>query len=54
MKTETILKRMNLQQPENKKARTLRELSALLTATPNTRKTARSYIENAINYIEKH
>lgn len=54
MKTATLLRKLNLQQPENKKAQVLRELNALLISTSGSRKTARSFIEGAIEYVEKH
>ncbi len=52
-KSETIMERIRSLNKEPQKDQILRELNALLQATPASRKNARSYIQNAINYIER-
>lgn len=53
LKSSTLLERIEEQRNEGEKDQIIKGLSALLIVTPSTRSNARSYIENAIAYIEK-
>ncbi|HEY2419883.1 MAG TPA: hypothetical protein VGI04_00615 [Neobacillus sp.] len=54
MKSATVLEKAYTLCSEGEKSEILRELSALLLTIPNTRKKTRSYVQKAMNYIEKH
>lgn len=54
MKASTVLERAYELTKEDQKAQVLRGLSALLVTTDGKRVTARTFIQEAIDYIEKH
>ena len=54
MKVETVLEKVNRQREEGERDLVIRNLRALLIITPESKKLARSYLEKAIEYIEKN
>lgn len=54
MNAVTLLEKVEAIRKEGGKEQILKELNALLITFPIARSRARSYIEKAIEYIEKH
>jgi hypothetical protein len=53
LKTKPLMEYV-LELNNDEKGQVIKELSALLLTIPVSRKTARLYIQHAIDYIEKH
>jgi hypothetical protein len=51
MKASTLLEKVRKQRKEVEREQIVKELSALLVATPTSRKNAREYLARAISFI---